>query len=54
MVQRDRQFYDPEASSKVPAGGRDCTNRLGAQLVGQLPQGRLWKAAQVVRAAEGI
>ena len=54
MMQRDRQFHDPEASPKVPTGDRDCTNRLGAQLVGQLPQGRLWKAAQVVRAAEGI
>jgi hypothetical protein len=54
MMQRDRQFHDPEASPKVPTGDRDCTNRLGAQLVGQLPQGCLWKAAQVVRAAEGI
>jgi hypothetical protein len=54
MMQRDRQLDDPEASPKMPAGDRDCTNRLGTQLVGQLPQGRLWKAAQVRRTAEGI
>ena len=54
MMQRDRQFDDAEAGPKVPTGDRDCTDRLRAQLVGQLPQGRLWKAAQVVRAAEGI
>ena len=54
IMQRDRQFDDPEAGPEVPAGDRDRTDRLGAQLVGQLPQGRLWQAAQVVRALDGI
>ena len=54
MMQRDRQLDDPETSPEVPAGDRNGTDRLGAQLVRQLPQSGLWQAAQVLGSIEGI
>jgi hypothetical protein len=54
MMQRDRQLHDPETSPEVPAGDRNGTDRLGAQLVRQLPQRGLRQAAQVLGSIEGI
>jgi hypothetical protein len=54
MMQRDRQLHDPETSPEVPAGDRNGTDRLGAQLVRQSPQGGLWQAAQLLGSIEGI
>ena len=38
VVQRHRQFDDAEAGAEMAAGLGDGVDRLGAQLVGQLPQ----------------
>ena len=54
IMQRDRQLDDPEPSPEVPAGDGNRTDRLGAQLVGHLPQARLRKAPQIIRTVEGI
>ena len=54
MMQRDRQLHDPETRPEVPARDRNGTDRLGAQLVRQLPQRGLRQAAQVLGSIEGI
>jgi hypothetical protein len=54
MMQRDRQLHDPETRPEVPARDRNGTDRLGAQLVRQLPQVGLRQPAQVLGSFEGI
>ena len=48
VMQRDRQFDDAEAGAEMAAGDRDRIDRLGAQLVGDLPELALVEPPQVV------
>jgi len=54
IVQRDRQLDDPEPCPEVSAGHGDRADCLSPQLVGNLPQLLLVKAAQIRRGVDGV
>src|SRR5262245_39306058 len=54
IVKRDRELDDPETCPEVSAGHSDRANCLSPQLVGDLPQLLLVKAAQIRRGIDGV
>jgi hypothetical protein len=47
IVQRDGQLDHAETGAQMPAGHRHCTDRLGAQFVGDLGEVALAQLAQI-------